>query len=72
MRLDLMVRQGKVLYVGLSNYNAEQTAKALEILKLLRTPFAIHQSKYNMFERWVEGGLLDVLENAGAGSIAFI
>ncbi|MGB4589641.1 MAG: aldo/keto reductase, partial [Clostridiaceae bacterium] len=72
MTLDLMVRQGKALYVGLSNYNAEQTAKAVEIFKELRTPFVIHQPRYNMFDRWVEDGLLDVLEDAGAGSIAFV
>ena len=72
MTLDLMVRQGKALYVGLSNYNAEQTAAAVKIFKELRTPFVIHQPRYNMFDRWVEGGLLDVLENAGAGSIAFV
>ena len=72
MTLDLMVRQGKALYVGLSNYNAEQTAKAVRIFKELRTPFVIHQPRYNMFDRWVEDGLLKVLENAGAGSIAFV
>ena len=72
MTLDLMVRQGKALYVGLSNYNAEQTAKAVEIFKELRTPFVIHQPRYNMFDRWVEDGLLDVLKDAGAGSIAFV
>jgi len=72
MTLDLMVRQGKALYVGLSNYNAEQTAKAVEIFKELRTPFVIHQPRYNMFDRWVEDGLLDMLKDAGAGSIAFV
>lgn len=72
MTLDLMVRQGKALYVGLSNYNAEQTKKAVEIFKELRTPFVIHQPRYNMFDRWVEDGLLDVLKDAGAGTIAFV
>lgn len=72
MTLDLMVRQGKALYVGLSNYNAEQTKKAVEIFKELRTPFVIHQPRYNMFDRWVEDGLLDALKDAGAGSIAFV
>ena len=72
MTLDLIVRQGKALYVGLSNYNAEQTAKAVRIFKELRTPFVIHQPRYNMFDRWVEDGLLDVLKDAGAGSIAFV
>src|ERR1700744_3619850 len=69
--LDLIVRQGKALYVGLSNYPAEQTAKAAKILKELGTPCLIHQPKYSMFERWVEGGLLDVLEDEGIGCIPF-
>jgi L-glyceraldehyde 3-phosphate reductase len=69
--LDLIVRQGKALYVGLSNYPAAQTQKAAEILKKLGTPCVIHQPKYSMFERWVEGGLLDVLENNGVGCIPF-
>jgi L-glyceraldehyde 3-phosphate reductase len=70
--LDLIVRQGKALYVGLSNYNAEDTRKAATILKEQKTPFVIHQPRYNMFDRWVEDGLLDVLEEANAGSIAFV
>src|SRR6218665_14955 len=53
--LDLIVRQGKALYVGISNYQAEDAAKAIEILKQLGTPCLIHQPKYSMFERWVEG-----------------
>ncbi|MFT3738237.1 MAG: L-glyceraldehyde 3-phosphate reductase [Breznakibacter sp.] len=69
--LDLIVRQGKALYVGLSNYPAELTLKASQILKRLGTPCLIHQPKYSMFERWVEGGLLDVLEQEGIGCIAF-
>jgi len=69
--LDLIVRQGKALYVGISNYNADQTKKALKVLKELGTPCLIHQPKYSMFERWVEGGLLDVLEDDGVGCIAF-
>ncbi|MCP8970017.1 L-glyceraldehyde 3-phosphate reductase [Ectobacillus ponti] len=69
--LDLIVRQGKALYVGISNYNAEQTAQAVEILNKLGTPLLIHQFRYSMFDRWVEGGLQDVLQEAGAGSIAF-
>lgn len=72
MTLDLMVRQGKALYAGLSNYNAEQTSEAIKIFKDLKTPFVIHQPRYNMFDRWIEDGLLDVLEDAGAGSIAFV
>jgi len=69
--LDLIVRQGKALYVGLSNYTAEQTARAAKILRDLGTPCLIHQPKYSMFERWVEGGLLDVLEQEGIGCIPF-
>ena len=69
--LDLIVRQGKALYAGISNYSAEQTEKAIKVLKQLGTPCLIHQAKYSMFERWVEGGLLDVLEKQGSGCIAF-
>ncbi len=72
MTLDLLVRQGKALYAGLSNYNAEQTKEAVKIFKDLKTPFVIHQPRYNMFDRWIEDGLLDVLDDAGAGSIAFV
>jgi L-glyceraldehyde 3-phosphate reductase len=71
LALDLIVKQGKALYVGISNYSAEQSEVAIRILKELKTPFIIHQAKYSMFERWVENGLLDVLENNGAGCIAF-
>jgi L-glyceraldehyde 3-phosphate reductase len=69
--LDLMVRQGKALYVGISQYSAEETKKAVAILKKLGTPLLIHQPRYSMLDRWVENGLLDVLENEGVGSIAF-
>lgn len=69
--LDLIVRQGKALYVGISNYQADEAAKAIGILKQLGTPCLIHQPKYSMFERWVEGGLLDVLEKEGVGCIPF-
>jgi L-glyceraldehyde 3-phosphate reductase len=69
--LDLLVRQGKALYVGLSNYSAEQTKEAVRILKQLGTPCLIHQPRYSMLDRWVENGLLDVLEEEGVGSIAF-
>ena len=71
MALDHAVRSGKALYVGISNYSAEQTKVAVEVLKELGTPCLIHQAKYSMFERWVEGGLLDVLEDKGVGCIAF-
>ena len=69
--LDLVVRQGKALYVGLSNYPAELAAKAFTILQDLGTPCLIHQPKYSMFERWVEDGLLETLENYGVGCIPF-
>lgn len=69
--LDLIVRQGKALYVGISNYQEEEAAKALQILKKLGTPCLIHQPKYSMFERWVEGGLLDLLDKEGVGCIPF-
>jgi L-glyceraldehyde 3-phosphate reductase len=69
--LDMAVRSGKALYVGLSNYNAEQTARAAEILRKLGTPCLIHQPKFHMFERWIEGGLTDVLKREGIGGIAF-
>jgi L-glyceraldehyde 3-phosphate reductase len=69
--LDLIVRQGKALYAGISNYPAEEAAKAISILKQLGTPCIIHQPKYSMFDRWVEGGLLDVLGKEGVGCIPF-
>jgi len=71
MALDTAVRQGKALYAGISNYAAEDARRAIEILKSLGTPCLIHQPKYSMFERWVEGGLLDVLEKYGVGCIPF-
>ena len=71
MALDQAVRQGKALYVGVSNYPADRAAEAAKILKELGTPCLIHQPKYSMFERWVEGGLLDVLEQEGIGCIPF-
>jgi L-glyceraldehyde 3-phosphate reductase len=69
--LDLVVRQGKALYAGISNYNAEDTKKAIKILKDLGTPCLIHQPKYNLLDRWVENGLLDVLGEEGVGCIPF-
>lgn len=71
MALDQIVRQGKALYVGISNYPAEMAAKASKILKDLGTPCLIHQPKYSMFERWVEDSLLDVLGKEGIGCIPF-
>ncbi len=69
--LTQAVKQGKALYAGVSNYSAEQTRIASEILRMSGTPCLIHQPKYSMFERWVEHGLLDVLEEEGIGLIAF-
>src|ERR1700761_5477067 len=69
--LDLIVRQGNALYAGISNYPAAEAEKAFKILRELGTPCLIHQPKYSMFERWVEGGLLDLLEKEGVGCIPF-
>jgi L-glyceraldehyde 3-phosphate reductase len=69
--LDQLVRSGKALYVGISNYSAEMTKKASQILRDLGTPCLIHQPKYSMFERWVEGGLLKTVEEEGIGCIPF-
>lgn len=71
MALDQIVRSGKALYAGISNYSAEQTKQAVKIMKELGTPFIIHQAKYNMFNRWIEDGLLDVLDKSGMGCIVF-
>ncbi|EDP68644.1 Putative aldo/keto reductase (oxidoreductase) [Carnobacterium sp. AT7] len=69
--LDLMVRQGKALYIGISNYTAEQTAEISKIFKELKTPFIIHQPSYSMYNRWIEDGLQDVLQENQLGTIAF-
>ncbi len=69
--LDSIVRQGKALYVGLSNYKAPEMEKAVKILKGIGTPCLIHQPRYNMFDRWIEEGLLDLLEKGGIGTIVF-
>lgn len=66
-----IVRQGKALYVGISNYQAEEAKKAIDMLRANGTPCLIHQPRYNMFERWVEDGLLRVLDEAGCGCIAY-
>lgn len=71
MALDHIVRQGKALYVGISNYNSEDTANAAKILKELGTPCLINQVKYSMFERWVESDLLETADKNGIGIIAF-
>ncbi|WEP48527.1 L-glyceraldehyde 3-phosphate reductase [Cronobacter dublinensis subsp. beijingensis] len=69
--LDHIVRQGKALYVGISNYPADRAREAIDLLAELGTPCVIHQPKYSMFERCVEEGLLDLLQEKGVGSIAF-
>lgn len=69
--LDLMVRQGKALYIGISSYSAEQTTEITAIFKDLKTPFIIHQPAYNMYNRWIEDGLQDVLTANKLGTIAF-
>jgi L-glyceraldehyde 3-phosphate reductase len=69
--LDAAVRQGKALYVGISSYSPEQTQEAAQILRQMGTPCLIHQPSYNMFDRWVENGLLDVLEQERIGAIVF-
>lgn len=69
--LDHVVRQGKALYVGISNYQPREAAEAIRILRELGTPCLIHQPKYSMFERWVEDGLLDLLGEEGVGCIPF-
>lgn len=69
--LDSAVRQGKALYVGISKYSPEQTDQAVRILHDLGTPCLIHQASYNMFNRWVEQGLLELLDREGIGCIVF-
>lgn len=69
--LDFIVRSGRALYVGISNYQAEQAEKAIKILHSLGTPCLIHQPSYSMLNRWIENGLLDVLTREGVGCIVF-
>lgn len=69
--LEQIVRNGKALYVGISQYNHEQTRQAARILKKMGIPLLIHQPNYNMFDRWIEKHLLGVLENEGVGAIVF-
>ena len=71
MALDTAVRSGRALYAGISNYKPEEAKQAFDILRSLGTPCLIHQPRYSMFERWVEGGLLDLLEKYGVGCIPF-
>lgn len=69
--LDTIVRSGRALYAGISNYPASKSREAIRILRELGTPCLIHQPKYSMFDRWVENGLLEVLEEHGVGCIPF-
>jgi L-glyceraldehyde 3-phosphate reductase len=69
--LDLIVRQGKALYVGISNYKPKEAREAAQILRRLGTPCLIHQPSYSIMNRWIEDGLQDVLEEEGIGSIVF-
>jgi L-glyceraldehyde 3-phosphate reductase len=69
--LDAAVRQGKALYVGVSSYSPQRTAEAIEILNRLGTPLLIHQPSYSLLNRWIEHGLLEVLERNGVGAIVF-
>jgi len=66
-----IVRQGKALYIGISNYSADQTEKAAELLRELKVPFILHQARYSIFDRWVEDGLLKTLSKHSVGCIAF-
>jgi L-glyceraldehyde 3-phosphate reductase len=69
--LDTAVKSGRALYAGISSYSAERTAEATAILRSMGTPLLIHQPSYSMLNRWIEGGLLDVLGEEGVGCIAF-
>jgi L-glyceraldehyde 3-phosphate reductase len=69
--LDTAVRSGRALYAGISSYSAERTADAVSLLRQMGTPLLIHQPSYSMLNRWIEGGLLDVLGREGVGCIAF-
>lgn len=69
--LDLLVRQGKALYIGVSNYSAEQTTAIAKIFREMGTPFIINQPNYNMFDRWIEDGLTKVLEEERLGAIVY-
>lgn len=71
LALDYIVRSGRALYAGISNYRPEQTRNAISILQSLGTPLLIHQPRYNMFDRWIEDGLTAVLQDSGVGAIVF-
>ena len=69
--LDTAVRSGRALYAGISSYSADRTEEAIAILRALGTPLFIHQPSYSLLNRWVEGGLLDVLGREGVGAVVF-
>lgn len=69
--LDYIVRSGRALYVGISNYQPAQTKQAIDILRDLGTPLLIHQPRYNLFDRWIENGLTEMIQQEGVGSIVF-
>jgi L-glyceraldehyde 3-phosphate reductase len=69
--LSDIVRQGKALYVGISNYQSKETVEASKLLKEMKVPFILHQARYSIFDRWVEDGLLETLGDEGLGCIAF-
>lgn len=69
--LDLLVHQGKALYIGISNYDAQRTLEISKIFKRLGTPFIVHQPNYNMFDRWIEEELVDVLDSEGIGAVVY-
>jgi L-glyceraldehyde 3-phosphate reductase len=71
MALDFIVRSGRALYVGISSYSPEETRKAALVARALGTPLLIHQPSYNMFDRWIEEGLLEILNEQGMGCIVF-
>jgi L-glyceraldehyde 3-phosphate reductase len=71
MALDFIVRSGRALYVGISSYSPEETRKAALVARALGTPLLIHQPSYNMFDRWIEEGLLEILNEQGLGCIVF-
>jgi len=71
MALDQIVRSGKALYAGISSYDPDQSQEAIDILRSLGTPCLVHQPSYSMFDRWIEDGLLDTLENNSVGCAVF-
>ncbi|MFP7482508.1 aldo/keto reductase, partial [Weissella paramesenteroides] len=71
LALDQLVRSGKALYIGISNYSGEQTQEIIDVFNELKTPFIIHQPRYNMFNRQIEADLLPVLRENGKAAAVF-